>query len=225
MIFDQSCGVTWPLTRPLPAALCLAMILASPLPASSSPPPNDSLLKPTQPAPAVNGADGQAGMPAHLFEGPPITAERAAIVAQGEDLVRANLSHARKGHVAVQEMSGFGQGWGGNAQLFFAAQGKCARLVLDTYTAGPAVHTVDIYLTQAPDYGKLSLRLEGGGKPVAFDGYAPAVRPSGPLRLGTAVPDRGRLTIDLRVTGRHRKSTGYFAGVDRIVLTPAGPPK
>jgi hypothetical protein len=173
---------------------------------------------------AAAGEPPPAGsLPVDLFEGPVQTGEHSAVSYQGESLVSSQFAQVRKGRVLVQDMRGFGGGWGGNAQLFFAAEDTGSRLVLQIPAPGSARYAVDLYLTRAPDYGQLRLELEHGKGAVVFDGYSPRVEPAGKLRLGEAAADEGALVLDIRVTGRHRKSTGYVAGIDRIALVPVAP--
>ncbi len=163
-------------------------------------------------------------IPAHLFEGPVRTGERAAVSYEGESLAGTRFVHARDGGVIAQDMKAFGAGWSGNAQLFFAARRKGSRLVIELPTLGPAKYGVDVYLTRAPDYGRLRIGLEAAEKPIDFDGYAPRVEPADRLRVGEMVPHEGRLLLDVKVIGRHRRSRGHLAGIDRIVLVPLDAP-
>ena len=183
--------------------------------------PAKPLVRDMAPPPAAGDANS---LPAQVFEGPPITGEKARRVTEGEELVRAGHVHVRAARISTQDMSSFGGGWSGNAQLFLAASGKGARLLLELYTAGPAWHSVDVYFTRAPDYGRLALKLEGGAREMVFDGYAPHVEAAEVLHVGGARPDQGRLLLDVRVTGKNRRSRGYLAGIDRIVLTPRAEP-
>lgn len=163
-------------------------------------------------------------LPAHLFEGPVRTGEQAAVSYEGESFADSRLAHARDGRAIAQDMSAFGSEWSGNAQLFFAARGTGSRLVLELPTLGPAKYEVYLYLTRAPDYGRLRIHLEAGEKPIDFDGYAPRVECAAKLRVSEALPRDGRLLLNVTVTGRHRKSSGDLAGIDRIVLVPLRPP-
>lgn len=163
-------------------------------------------------------------MPAHLFEGPVRTGEQAAVSYEGESFADSRLAHARGGHAIAQDMRAFGSEWSGNAQLFFAARGRGSRLVLELPTLVPAKYRVDLYLTRAPDYGRLRINLEAGEKPIDFDGYAPGVERAAKLQVGEALSRDGRLLLDVTVIGRHRESRGYLAGIDRIVLVPLSAP-
>lgn len=225
MMSKGSCRVTWQRLLPSLAVLLLVPACGQSVEATAAQAGTTPASKPTAQDVTAPGDTDTKSIPAYLFEGPPMTGERAKRVVQGEALVHAGHVHARGGSVSAQEMSSFGSGWQGDAQLFFAAGSKSARLVLELYAIGPAWYSVDVYLTRAPDYGRLALTLEGSGSSTEFDGYAPQVEPARVLHVGSARPDQGPLILDVHVTGRNRKSRGYFAGIDRIVLTPRrGPP-
>ena len=96
--------------------------------------------------------------------------------------------------------------------------------MLELPTLVPAMYRVDLYLTRAPDYGRLRIKLEAGEKPIDFDGYAPRVERAAKLQVGEALPRDGRLLLDVTVSGRHRKSRGHLVGIDRIVLVPLRAP-
>lgn len=52
-----------------------------------------------------------------------------------------------------------------------------------------------------------------------------SVRSAGRIRIGEVVPTESRLLIEARLARRNRRSQGYFAGIDRVVLVPlAAPP-
>lgn len=187
------------------AACCATLGLGAAVSAGVQPPPAGS-------------------MPGHLFEGPVRTGEQAALSFEGESFVDTRLLHARDGRVIAQGMSVFGSAWSGNAQLFFAARGRGSRLVMELPASGLAKYAVELHLTRAPDYGRLRINLEGGEKPIDFEGYAPRVERAAILRVGEAMPRDGRLLLDVTVTGRHKKSRGHLAGIDRIVLVPVTPP-
>jgi hypothetical protein len=96
--------------------------------------------------------------------------------------------------------------------------------VTELPTLGPAKYGAEVYLTRAPDYGRLRIGLEAAEKPIDFDGYAPRVERADKLRVGEMLPHDGRLLLDVRVIGRHRRYRGHLAGIDRIVLVPLAAP-
>lgn len=162
-------------------------------------------------------------MPAHLFEGPVRTGERAALSYEAESFADGRLAHAREGRMIAQDMRAYGSEWSGNAQLFFAARGRGSHLLMELPALGPAKYRVDVYLTRAPDYGRLRIGLGSGEKAIDFEGYAPGVERAERLRVGEMASQDGRLLLDVTVTGRHRRSRGHLAGIDRIVIVPLAP--
>ena len=55
-----------------------------------------------------------------------------------------------------------------------------------------------------------------------FDGYAPAVNVPVTVTLGTFAMKQGRRPLSLKIVGRHGRSTGLLAGIDRIRLRHPG---
>lgn len=123
------------------------------------------------------------------------------------------------GSVAVQPMSGFGDGWSGNAQLFWggAAPGSTLDLTIDIGEEG--IYEVELHLTRAPDFGRMRFQVDGNNSAEVFDGYAPTVAPSGPVTLGTFALQPGARTLRFVVFNKNPDSSNYFAGIDFVRLT------
>ena len=79
------------------------------------------------------------------------------------------------------------------------------------------------YLPRAPDYGQLRFEIDGQPSATIFDGVAPQVLPSGPVQLGTFPLAAGQRRVSLLLVGKHARSSGYFVGIDKLRLYPAGP--
>ena len=141
---------------------------------------------------------------------------------EAEALVAAGRVQARGGQAVAQAMAGFGPGWSGGAQLFWAggAVGATLDLIVDVPQA--ATWSVEVLLTQAPDYGQLQAAVDGNRATARFDGYSPRV--SGPVAvtLGTFALPPGPHRVSLMIVGRNRASTGFLAGVDRVRLQRSG---
>jgi len=115
--------------------------------------------------------------------------------------------------------------WSAGSQLWFRARtaGQTVDLAFGVARAG--TYRVDAGVTMAPDYGIVTLSLDGQPLVSGFDGYqhgtasgtvdvAPVVLTGGmPLTAGTH-------TLTIAVTGRNPASSGAFAGVDYLDLTP-----
>ncbi|MBK9214152.1 MAG: hypothetical protein IPM59_00905 [Chloracidobacterium sp.] len=139
-------------------------------------------------------------------------------VYEGEALVRSGKAIARGGNVTAQPMSDFGQGWSGNAQLFWGGgePGAVLDLNLDVATAGR--YTVELELTRAPDYGQLQFEVDGRRAGGVFNGFAPNVVHSGPINIGGFDLRSGAHKLSVKITGKDRSSSGYLVGIDRVRL-------
>lgn len=142
---------------------------------------------------------------------------------EGEAFVKTGRFLLAGGQARVQPMAGFGNSWSGDEQLFWSdgAVGAVLDLTIDVPAASK--YAVEIYLTRAPDYGQLSFEIDGRKSATTFDGMAPAVMRSGPVQLGTFALQPGPRQLSLMIIGRHAQSTGYYAGIDKLRLYPAGP--
>lgn len=142
---------------------------------------------------------------------------------EGEALVTSGAFQIRGGQARVQQMSGFGNGWSGGAQLFWSegAPGAVLDLLIDVPAASK--YALEIYMTRAPDFGKLQFEIDGKPSDVPFDGMAPDVMTSGPIQLGTFPLQAGQRRVSLMIIGKYAQSTGYHAGIDKLRLYPAGP--
>jgi WD40 repeat protein len=124
----------------------------------------------------------------------------------------ADCSHS------VQPLAGAGR-WSNGRQLFCRArQGGYVELALDV--AGAGEYALDIYFTRAPDYGRVEVSLDGKPVGAAFDGFHATVVPSGKVPFGRLPLAAGRHRLRFRAVGKHPQSTGYYLGIDCLVLTP-----
>lgn len=147
-------------------------------------------------------------------------------VTQAEALLpRAKTS---AGPVIVQDMHSFGPQWGGNAQLFWRPPAPVdtpirnwpsLTLPLDVPEAG--TYNVTLFLTGAPDYGRVRVFLRG--KPVGdYAGYAPGVSLHS-FDVGSQKLDAGSNQLVLVVFGKEDASDNYLVGVDRLSVQPVEP--
>jgi hypothetical protein len=112
-----------------------------------------------------------------------------------------------------------GATWSGNAQLFLLATkvGDTLSVNLDVPATGS--YELSAILTRAGDYGVVQLQLDGE-KLGTFDGYAPDVVRTDSLGLGVTRLSRGSHPLVIEVIGKHPASSGYFAGLDVVLLRP-----
>jgi hypothetical protein len=192
---------------------------------------------PVQPAPSAGAAAtrmvraqpdaARAAQPVERAKTPVLTSvvgriRPTVLRIEAEGLLAERAVQLRGGQASAQPMSGFGPGWGGDTQLFWhgGAVGAVLALMVDVPQDGAWI--VEIDLTRAPDYGQLAFEVDRHRVSTAFDGYAPGVAGPVTVTLGTFAMRAGRRPVSLIITGRNTAATGYLAGVDRILLKPAG---
>ena len=142
---------------------------------------------------------------------------------EAEQLLAAGQTRLRGGQTVSQDMSGFGRGWSGNTQLFWLGGAVGATLDLLINVPVDGSWSVEIALTQAPDYGELAFEVDGQPVRQHFDGYAQQVAGPVTVALGAFTLTRGLHPISLKIVGRNPAASGWLAGVDRVVVKPAGP--
>ena len=150
-------------------------------------------------------------------------APAAGTVYEGEALAISGKILVSGGKVAPQPMSGFGQGWSGNAQLLWTGgqPGAVLDLLLDVPVR--AVYAVELHMTRAPDFGRLRIQVDGKDVAATFDGYGPAVVPSGPFAVGSFDLGPGPRKVSFMIVGKHGNATGFLAGIDFIRLSRPAP--
>ena len=133
---------------------------------------------------------------------------------------------ASYGEVTRQEMAGFGQGWSGNAQLFWGGQKPSnfpkkfrPQLRLSFEPPKPGTYVVVLHFTTAPDFGLFDVFLDGHKSGSPFNGYATKVAPKA-QSLGEYQLAAGTHQLALEVYGLPAGSKGYAVGLDRIELKP-----
>jgi len=154
------------------------------------------------------------------------------LVIEAESLL--SVAKASAGEISRQDMNGFGDGWGGGAQLFWRSPESpaclpsssplpkipgvtdCTRLSFWIPVDKPAWYRIAASVTAAPDYGDVQMRINGEAGP-AYTGYSKGVSWRR-LEPGEFFLPAGSTLIELEVTGKSGDSTGYFVGLDRLEL-------
>lgn len=127
----------------------------------------------------------------------------------------------------VQEMATFGTGWSDGAQVMVLANapGQGVRFVFRLAEA--VAGELELWYTQASDYGDFEVLVDGKKKGEVLRGFAEGVRPAraslGPLALAA-----GEHVLEFRVTGKSEKNTRiyndkpcYFLGLDAVRVVGA----
>jgi len=142
---------------------------------------------------------------------------------EAEDLLKGNAVVVNGGNAVVQPMGAFaGSSWSGGQQLFWSGGSVGAVLDLLVDVTVPSKYIVELYMTRAPDYGQLYIEVDGKPAPVGFDGMSPGVVQKGPTQVGSFAMQAGQHRISFMISGKNAQSTGYYAGIDRLRLYPAG---
>lgn len=142
---------------------------------------------------------------------------------EAEALVKSGAYQLNGGQARVQQMGGFGGNWSGGEQLFWSEGATGAVLDLIIEVPAASKYAIEIYMTRAPDYGRLSFEVAGQASTVPFDGMAPKVMSSGPIQVGTFPLQAGQRRLSMMITGKHPQSANYYVGIDKLRLYPAGP--
>jgi len=132
----------------------------------------------------------------------------------------AEIVERRGVQTGVQRMEDFGRGnWSGDAQLHVGGKPGDA-LVLNLPVAKTGRYQLGVYLTMAPDFGRIQPSLDGERLGESVDLYAPRVIASGRTILTTKSLQAGRHTIRFDIVGKNPKSRGTDFGVDCFEVTP-----
>ncbi len=160
----------------------------------------------------------RSGMSSPVMAAPGDVRRLQSVEVEAESLLVPPRYQLRGGEAVPQPMTGFGSGWGGGAQLFWrgGAVGAVLDLLVDVPTAGR--WSVELWLTSAPDYGRLAFEVDGTKALLGFDGYTPSVSGPATVSLGTFTLQPGPRRVSLMITGKAPASSGWLAGVDRVRL-------
>ena len=143
---------------------------------------------------------------------------------EAEERLTAGKLQVAGGKAAVQPMQGFGSEWSGNAQLFWAGGQVGAVLDLEVDILEAGRYQVRAEFTKAPDFGLLRTEVAGQPSALTFDAYSPQVLHSEPVELGIFQLAPGPCRISFQIVGKHPQSSGFFAGIDRVLITPVKQP-
>ncbi|MDE3067087.1 MAG: DUF2961 domain-containing protein [Verrucomicrobiota bacterium] len=118
-----------------------------------------------------------------------------------------------------QDMSGFGDKWSNDAQLWWTGARPGDRLDLALPVARTGNYRLATQLTKAPDYGIVQLLLDGKPLGGPLNLYHPGVIPSGELDLGTRDLAAGQHVLTVRIAGADERAVkSYMFGLDYVKL-------
>ena len=121
--------------------------------------------------------------------------------------------------VVVQDNCCTGVVWSGNRQLWFQAHAVDETLSVTFDTPREATLALKTVRTTSFDYADTVWTVDGQLVGGTFAGFTADVRKTSLLSVGTMKLAAGRHTLTLRIVGKNAASSGFFAGVDQIVIT------
>ena len=136
-----------------------------------------------------------------------------------------SLSFETRGDLSArrQRMETFGSYWWSGDEQICANGRPGGSLVLKLDVKEPGRKDVNVYMTFAPDYGKVDISVDGKRVGQTFDGFAPLVVASGPISLGKLDLSQGGHTIEFTLVGKNEESQGTLLGVDCVSLVAVKP--
>jgi hypothetical protein len=118
-----------------------------------------------------------------------------------------------------QDMTGFGDQWSGDAQLWWTNARPGSRLELALPVEASAKYEVSAQLTKARDYGIVQLWLDGKKVGDPIDLYASNVVPLSDVKLGLQDLSAGEHNFGVEITGANEKADkSYMFGLDYVRL-------
>lgn len=189
----------------------LALAYSNNNPAVPAPPPPKPLVR----VPVITPQAGASGSVAAA-----LPFANATLVLEAEALHAQGRVSTRGGQVSVQQMSGFGPGWGGNAQLLWNGGVPGSVLKLQVVVPSAGHYAIELRWTTAPDFGDVRVTLATAEWPQLLSGYAPKVSPAAMTHAGAIKLNAGTNEIQLRLVGKHALSSGFLFGIDQLRLTP-----
>ena len=153
------------------------------------------------------------------FEVPPSQQIKNAV--EGESL---KILEKTGGNAAEQGLDGFGEGWSGNAHLWWTGAKVGDKLTLEVPVKDAGKYALQVQLTKAVDYGIAQFYWDGQKIGDPIDLYNDKVIPTGPLTLGTLDMTAGPHKLTIEITGANEKAVkAYMVGLDYVKLDAPKP--
>jgi hypothetical protein len=146
----------------------------------------------------------------------PIKVFRVKGALEGEKL---KVLSKTAGNTSVQDLSGFGSNWSGEAHLWWieAKPGDTLEIAVPVEKTG--TYRIKTQLTKAIDYGIHQLYLDGKKLGEPIDLFNNGVIPTGTLDLGTHRLEKGRHVLKVEIIGANEKAVkAYMFGIDYLLL-------
>ena len=107
--------------------------------------------------------------------------------------------------------------WSGGAQLFCPGE-RNGWVTVEVPVREAGLHAVEVYFTQAADYGMVEVEIDGKRVGEPFNGYHDGVVPSGKVLVGEMDLAVGTRQMTFRCREKDPKSSNYFFGIDCVRL-------
>ena len=149
----------------------------------------------------------------------PIKVYRVKGALEGEKL---KVLSKTGGNPNLQDMSGYGMQWSGEAHLWWidAQPGDTLELAVPVEKAG--TYRIKTQLTKAIDYGIHQLHLDGKKLGEPIDLFNNGVVPTGQIDLGVHNLKKGQHILKVEIIGANEKAQKkYMFGIDYILLEEA----
>ncbi len=129
----------------------------------------------------------------------------------------------REAKYVFHSMIGWGPTlWSGDKELFVRANDGGGSITLVFRVSATARYKLNVFLTQAHDFGIVQFRLDGKALGQSVDLYAPVVIPTGRITLDTVELCEGEHRLQVSIVGTSEFSSGYCCGVDCLELGGCG---
>jgi hypothetical protein len=134
---------------------------------------------------------------------------------------RLKITSKTAGNPHEQDLGGFGEGWSGDAHLWWTEAKPGDKLVLSLPVQQAGRYKMLAQFTKAPDYGIAQLSLDGQKLGEPRDLYADTVIPTGEVELGVRELTSGEHQLQIEITGSNPKAVARFmVGLDYLRLVP-----
>jgi hypothetical protein len=139
---------------------------------------------------------------------------------EGEEL---KILSRTGGSADVQDMSGFGPGWSGDAHLWWIEAKPNDLLELAVPVQKTARYRLKMQLTKAVDYGIVQLYLDGKKLGGPIDLFNNGVVATGALDMGVHQLNEGEHKLRVEIVGANEKAVkSYMFALDYLKLEEAG---
>ncbi|MFH1296091.1 MAG: glycoside hydrolase family 172 protein [Bacteroidota bacterium] len=118
----------------------------------------------------------------------------------------------------VVDVSELSPDWSGGKHLLIQTDSGSV-ITINLVKMFESEYRIDLYFSKGPDFGDVEIYHQQGvvGR---VDGYAPSLQAGGRVTLHNIVPAYGKISLQLKVTGKNPASSGYLIGFDGVDMIP-----